>query len=60
MLQLRQNAYTRSQAQCSCVHDSLAPNHPAYDCALDKAGVNGGIEDAYVNKPPGGAQSRAN
>lgn len=52
MLQLRQNAYTRSQAQCACVHDSLAPNHPSYDCALDKAGVNNNYEDSLINKPP--------
>lgn len=55
MLQLRQNAYTRSQAQCACVHDSLAPNHPSYDCALDKAGVNNNYEDSLINKPPNGA-----
>ncbi|PRW20243.1 pathogenesis-related 5-like [Chlorella sorokiniana] len=52
MLELRQNAYTRSQAQCACVHASAAPGHPSYDCALDKAGVNGNYEDSLINKPP--------
>lgn len=54
MLQLRTDALKRSLTQCSCVHDRMAPNHPAYDCALDAPGANGGYEDALINKPPKG------